>query len=452
MGYPRSHQVDPLVSGIYHCISRCVRGQSLIERPDRCEWVVRRLERLTRTFAIDVCDFAVMRNHVHILLRTHPDLASAWTDEEVARRWLARPGGPPLVDFDERVRLSVRDPGRIAEWRSRLSDLGWFHKLWKERCSRMWNREEDQSGHLWQGRFRSIGCRDEASVLMQAAYILLNPVHCGAETELGDSPRTSMGRRITALSEAIAAGRFRQGVETYRRALLDPAMPCDPGTDVRSLSDADWTDRVAKRTHERAMREAIHEVGRSRTDHVASRGWRQPFMANVPSADRHDVRAANQSLETMIRQTAGGSEAGSRPLQHGTGDVAIRRDPMAVASRSVAARPRTLAFRHHNPWRGRNVLAMAASCSLFTFLDWIDGKGRIPRPDKVGWIDCSRPRLVDRLVGGARRWRSASGGMGRTSVPARQPARRSDRVSTCSRSRDATHRPSNGVSGDEPGT
>ena len=29
-----------------------------------------------------------MQNHLHLLLRTRPDLVSLWGDEEVARRWL----------------------------------------------------------------------------------------------------------------------------------------------------------------------------------------------------------------------------------------------------------------------------------------------------------------------------------------------------------------------------
>jgi hypothetical protein len=397
VGYPRRQQVDPLVSGVYHCISRCVRQQSLIESAERCEWVVRRLERLTRTFAIDVCDFAVMRNHVHLLLRTQPELAMAWSDAEVARRWLARPGRVARGDTEDVLRAAVEDPGRIAEWRSRLSDLGWFHKLWKEPCSRMWNREEEQSGHLWQGRYRSIGCRDEASVLMQAAYILLNPVHCGAENELCDSPRTSMGRRLSALAEAISAGSCRRGVEAYRRVLLDPALPCDPGSDVCSLSDEEWSGRIAKRIHERALREEAFRRERVRPLLVERSGLRVPIEAERASQALQRKPAGHEDVDPRIGPSGGGVDS-----LEGAGDRGRRfAEPSSPKEfptpRFTSMRPRTGPPRRANPWRLRATMAMAHLCSLVTFIEWTDQRGRIRRPDKPGRIDPGRPRVVERL-------------------------------------------------------
>lgn len=387
MGYPRRQQVNPHVSGVYHCISRCVRGESLIESPERCRWVIQRLERLTRVFAVDVCDFAVMRNHVHLLLRTHPDLPLAWTDDEVARRWLARPGSAATGDSDDAVEAAVRNPGRISEWRSRLADLGWFHKLWKEPCSRMWNREEDQAGHLWQGRYRSLGCRDESAVLMQAAYILLNPVHCGAESELCDSARTSMGRRIAAIAAAIAAGRFRQGVGKYRLALLEPAMPCDPGRDIRSLPDEAWTERLAQGFRERARRESI------------ALGLQHPKpMGDEPSVDIAHARPPSRG-STLEELPTSGPEEHTNPPMGGRTESTLSRRRESIVPRRMPERPRSGVPRHANPWRVHSAMPMTAACTLVAFVGWIDLKGRIPRPDKPGWIDPSRPRLVDRLVG-----------------------------------------------------
>lgn len=398
MGYPRRQQVDPYVSGVYHCISRCVRGEDLIESPERCRWVVRRLERLTRIFAIDVCDFAVMRNHVHLLLRTQPDVAFAWTDDEVARRWLSRPGGATPGDPAELVQQAVRDPARIADWRLRLSDLGWFHKLWKEPCSRMWNREDDQTGHLWQGRYRSIGCGDEAAVLMQAAYILLNPVHCGAEAELGDSPRTSMGRRMAAISAAIAAGRCRRGVKTYGQALLEPALPCDPGIDVRSLSDAEWSERLAKRVHERALREAAADLARRRPSRaIRSTPGHSGFMEH-PAVDPARDLPREASVGIQPATSVDGPDAKTGLDATSRRDASVPCGMRPVVSRLAPDRPRSGVPRRENPWRGRSTMAMAASCTLVAFVEWTDLKGRVRRPDKAGWIDPARPRLVDRLA------------------------------------------------------
>jgi hypothetical protein len=381
MGYPRSHVVDPLRTGIYHCISRCVRRESLIESDERCTWIVAALDRLCRTFAVDVCDFAVMRNHVHLLVRTHPELAMTWSDREVARRWICRHGSSP-AGLEASIDAACLDDSLIAEWRSRLSDLGWFHKLWKEPAAKAWNREDDVTGHFWEGRFVSIGCQDEASVLMQATYILLNPVHCGIETRLGESGRSSMGRRIDRIRKAILAGELREGVETYRLTLLEPAIPCDPGPDLARLADAEWSERLAKRTHARALREAaVAEGYRSlrmarRSGGTIPDGGRDPRSTHPREADHTHLPPAVKGL--------------SRPPDHASG---LR----AHAGRNRPGLPSNPS-RRRNPWRGRATLPLLEGCTLLTFIDFVDDRSRMPRIDKPCHIGPGNPRLVERLL------------------------------------------------------
>ena len=56
-------------------------------------WRVR-LRDLAGVFAIDVVAYAIMSNHLHVLLWTDPERAAAWDDLEVARRWLTLFPGP----------------------------------------------------------------------------------------------------------------------------------------------------------------------------------------------------------------------------------------------------------------------------------------------------------------------------------------------------------------------
>jgi len=37
--------------------------------------------------SVDVCGFAVMSNHVHLVVRIRPGVAASWSAEEVVRRW-----------------------------------------------------------------------------------------------------------------------------------------------------------------------------------------------------------------------------------------------------------------------------------------------------------------------------------------------------------------------------
>ena len=88
--YARKEIVADGEVGIYHCVNRCVRrawlcgkdpltGKSYDHRKD---WIQNRLEELSGIFAIDVLGFAVMANHVHVVLRTRPDLTTRWSADE----------------------------------------------------------------------------------------------------------------------------------------------------------------------------------------------------------------------------------------------------------------------------------------------------------------------------------------------------------------------------------
>src|SRR5262245_42944076 len=82
---PRNQIIAANEVGIYHCYNRCVRraflcgfdpvtGQSCEHRK---EWIQLRLELLAVSFGIEICDFALLDNHVHLILRTRPEIVAA---------------------------------------------------------------------------------------------------------------------------------------------------------------------------------------------------------------------------------------------------------------------------------------------------------------------------------------------------------------------------------------
>ena len=89
MTMARSRLVDPSVTRWYHCMTRCVRGADLLAKApeDRKAWIEQRLQELAQIFAVGVGGFSVMDNHLQVVLRLDPDVASGWSDEEVVRRW-----------------------------------------------------------------------------------------------------------------------------------------------------------------------------------------------------------------------------------------------------------------------------------------------------------------------------------------------------------------------------
>ena len=85
MAIARGKLVDLTVTRRYHWVSRCVRKAFLLGEGDhnRKEW----LEELAEIFAVAVGGFAVMHNHLHVLLRLDPEVAQGWSDLEVVQRW-----------------------------------------------------------------------------------------------------------------------------------------------------------------------------------------------------------------------------------------------------------------------------------------------------------------------------------------------------------------------------
>ena len=53
----------------------------------RKRWIEDKLKQLAANFGIDVLAFSCLSNHLHLVLRSRPDVVKTWDDTEVARRW-----------------------------------------------------------------------------------------------------------------------------------------------------------------------------------------------------------------------------------------------------------------------------------------------------------------------------------------------------------------------------
>ena len=215
MTMARSKYVREGEEGVYHCISRCVRraflyGYDPVTKRDfshRKAWVVERLQFLAAIFAIDVCAFSVLINHLHTILRTRPDIAAAWSDREVATRWLTlfprRDGrrgatGPPT---EQQISALTACPERIAQLRLRLCSLSWFMGRLNEYIARKANKEDDVKGRFWESRFKCQALLDDAAIASCMVYVDLNPIRAGIAATPEDSDFTSIQERIRAWHE-----------------------------------------------------------------------------------------------------------------------------------------------------------------------------------------------------------------------------------------------------------
>jgi REP element-mobilizing transposase RayT len=216
--------------GAYHCIARCVRRAFLCgDDPlsgrnfeHRKSWARDRLERLAESFAIDVGAYAVMANHLHVVLKQRPDLACDWSPEEVTLRW--RRAFPKTRDehsdpTELLLKAEAADPKLVAQRRERLADLSWFMRGLCEPIARRANREDACTGRFWEGRFKSVALLDDAAILACSAYVDLNPIRAGLARTPETSSFTSARERIDGLKAAAKS----TGRST--RKSLRPSLP-----------------------------------------------------------------------------------------------------------------------------------------------------------------------------------------------------------------------------------
>ena len=213
MTRPRSTQVSLADTPYYHCVARCVRRAFLCgidpfsgqNYEHRREWLVTKMKSLASIFSMDICAYAVMSNHYHLILRVEAESATAWTQREVIDRWTKLFSMPVLVErylrgqttTDAEVNKVVEI---IEEWRQRLTDISWFMRVLNESIARQANREDHCTGRFWEGRFKSQALLDDAAILACMVYVDLNPIRAGMAESPEDSDFTSIQERLRQLA------------------------------------------------------------------------------------------------------------------------------------------------------------------------------------------------------------------------------------------------------------
>jgi putative transposase len=100
---------------------------------------------LVAVFSIDICAYAVMPNHYHLVLHVDSEQALSCSDAVVAARWRELFAGHPLVEqFLHGIGLSQAEQGLVLElistWRERLMDISWYMRCLNESIARQANR------------------------------------------------------------------------------------------------------------------------------------------------------------------------------------------------------------------------------------------------------------------------------------------------------------------------
>ncbi|MGO8900919.1 MAG: hypothetical protein ACLQU5_21575 [Isosphaeraceae bacterium] len=98
MTIARAHLVDASVTRWYHCVTRCVRRAFLLGEGtlDHKGWIEHRLQELAQVFSVAVAGFAILDNHLHVLVRLDPDSIAYAARRGVAESQAVRSIGPEI--------------------------------------------------------------------------------------------------------------------------------------------------------------------------------------------------------------------------------------------------------------------------------------------------------------------------------------------------------------------
>lgn len=224
---PLRYKGLPSDENVFHCISRIVNGEKLLNEEAR-EIFRRHLWQAAEFSGVELVTYCVLSNHFHVLVKIPAAPPLSLPDGELVRRWAilhperitstashSRESTSPFrskrsipVPSAAWLAAKLAAGGMEAEvWRRRLlcrmGDLSEFMKTLKHRFTIWFNDRHQRYGPLWAERFRAIlidpsrQCSETV-----AAYIDLNPVRAGLVRDPKDYRWSGYGEATGGIAKA----------------------------------------------------------------------------------------------------------------------------------------------------------------------------------------------------------------------------------------------------------
>jgi len=304
---PRYAQVSLEATPYYHCVSRCVRRAYLCGSDPitgnsyeyRRQWVEDKLLELASIFAVDICAYAVMSNHYHVVFHIDREKAESWSQAEVIDQWHQLFSGTLMSQrFSQGEELSTAQQRllnkHVEEWRLRLMNISWFMRILNETIARKANKEEGCTGRFWEGRFKSQALLDEPALAACLAYVDLNPVRAKMANTPEESDHTSIQKRLSKAQKAAQPNHPQQQENQLLIFAGNPKEDMPKGLPFR-LTDylelVDWTGRILRDDKRGAIPENTPPIlGRLNieTKHwlYLTKNFESPFKGLVGSVEK----------------------------------------------------------------------------------------------------------------------------------------------------------------------
>ncbi|MCR8924331.1 transposase [Dasania sp. GY-MA-18] len=256
MPKPRKELISLDATPYYHCTSRCVRRAFLCGTDSfsgksyehRRLWVEQRILLLASIFTIDVCAYAVMSNHHHVVLHINKIQSQQLSNKAVCQRWHRLYKGTLLTQryargekLTKAEQASVNN--KLQQWRNQLCDISWFMRALNEPIARLANAEDKCTGRFWESRFKSQALLDEKALLACMAYVDLNPIRAKLAATPEQSKHTSIKKRLSAMKQQ------QRPPKALAKFIGNPREPMPQGLPFQ-LKDyielVDWTGRIIR--------------------------------------------------------------------------------------------------------------------------------------------------------------------------------------------------------------
>ena len=261
MPKPRSTLISLEATPYYHCVSRCVRRAFLCGTDTvtgntyehRRQLIEDKMLELGSIFALNICAYAVMSNHYHIILHIDKDQAESWSFDEVINQWHKLFSGNLLskryIKGEKQGKAELRVLQKIVKlWRERLMNISWFMRVLNESIARQANAEDNCTGRFWEGRFKTQALLDDSALLSCMAYVDLNPIRAGMASTPEASDHTSIRQRLQSMSSQ-STNPIKQQPQSLLPFVGYPRKNLPSGLAFR-LTDyielVDWTGRILR--------------------------------------------------------------------------------------------------------------------------------------------------------------------------------------------------------------
>ncbi|SON48376.1 conserved protein of unknown function [Vibrio tapetis subsp. tapetis] len=249
----RSRLVDLNTTAYYHCVSRCVRRSFLCGEDEvtgksyhhRRDWIEQKMYGLASVYCIDICSYAIMSNHYHLVVYVDKEEAERLSLDEVVKRWGMAHKLPVIITRWLKGALTSkaeRDSCEliIEQWRSRLFNLSWFMKELNYGIACQANKEDNCTGHFWESRFKSQALLDESALAAAMAYVDLNPIRAGIAKTPEASDFTSIKQRLKSLEQNQQTA---PGLAVFIGASSHESVKGIPFRLIDYLELVDWSSR-----------------------------------------------------------------------------------------------------------------------------------------------------------------------------------------------------------------